>query len=96
MQDEMNMELDNIITLQDEDGQDVAFEFLDLVIYEDKEYVVLLPVEDDSGEVVILLLEGEDEDGESYVGVENDDVLEAVYRIFKERHKEDFDFMDGE
>lgn len=96
MQDEMNMELDNIITLQDEDGQDVAFEFLDLVIYEDKEYVVLLPVEDDSGEVVILQLEGEDEDGESYVGVENDDVLEAVYRIFKERHKEDFDFMDGE
>lgn len=96
MQDEMNMELDNIITLQDEDGQDVAFEFLDLVIYEDKEYVVLLPVEDDSGEVVILLLEGEDEDGESYVGVEDDDVLEAVYRIFKERHKEDFDFMDGE
>lgn len=49
MQDEMNMELDNIITLQDEDGQDVAFEFLDLVIYEDKEYVVLLPAEDDSG-----------------------------------------------
>lgn len=96
MQDEMDMELDNIITLQDEDGQDVAFEFLDLVIYEDKEYVVLLPVEDDSGEVVILLLEGEDEDGESYVGVEDDDVLEAVYRIFKERHKEDFDFMDGE
>lgn len=96
MQDEMDMELDNIITLQDEDGQDVAFEFLDLVIYEDKEYVVLLPVEDDSGEVVILQLEGEDEDGESYVGVEDDDVLEAVYRIFKERHKEDFDFMDGE
>lgn len=96
MQDEMNMELDNIITLQDDEGQDVAFEFLDLVIHEDKEYVVLLPAEDDSGEVVILQLEGEDEDGESYVGVEDDDVLEAVFRIFKERHKEDFDFMDGE
>ena len=96
MQDEMNMELDNIITLQDEDGQDVAFEFLDLVIYEDKEYVVLLPAEDDSGEVVILQLEEEDEDGESYAGVEDDDVLEAVFRIFTERHKEDFNFMDGE
>lgn len=96
MQDEMNMELDNIITLQDEDGQDVAFEFLDLVIYEDKEYVVLLPAEDDSGEVVILQLEEEDEDGESYAGVEDDDVLEAVFHIFKERHKEDFNFMDGE
>ena len=96
MQDEMNMELDNIITLQDEDGQIEAFEFLDLVIYEDKEYVVLLPAEDDSGEVVILQLEEEDENGESYAGVEDDDVLEAVFRIFKERHKEDFNFMDGE
>lgn len=46
--------------------------------------------------MVILQLEEEDEDGESYAGVEDDDVLEAVFRIFKERHKEDFNFMDGE
>ena len=37
-------ELDNIITLNDEDGNEVKFEFLDLIELEDEQYVVLLPV----------------------------------------------------
>ena len=34
-------ELDNIITLNDEEGNEVKFEFLDLVELDDEEYVVL-------------------------------------------------------
>ena len=53
-------ELDNIIVLNDEDGNEVKFEFLDLIELEDEQYVVLLPVleegEEDDGEVVILSL----------------------------------------
>ena len=67
-------ELDNIIILNDEDGNEVEFEFLDLIEYEGEEYVVLLPVEEEEteepGEVVILKLEDtESEDEESYVSV---------------------------
>ena len=40
-------EIDNIIVLNDDEGNDVQFEFLDLIEYEDEEYVVLLPVEED-------------------------------------------------
>ena len=50
-------ELDNILVLNDENGEEVPFEFLDVIEYEGEEYVVLLPVEEDeedSGEVVIL------------------------------------------
>ena len=46
----------NIIYLNDENGNDVKFEFLDLIEYESEQYVVLLPAEvgvEDSGEVVI-------------------------------------------
>jgi len=43
---EMEEELDNIIVLNDEEGNEVQFEFLDLVEYEDEEYVVLLPIEE--------------------------------------------------
>ena len=39
-----NEEVDNIIVLNDEDGNEVRFEFLDLVELDDEEYVVLLPV----------------------------------------------------
>ena len=84
-----NEELDNIIILNDEEGNEVKFEFLDLVELDEEEYVVLLPVteewEEDEGEVVILKLEETDEDSEeeSYVGVENEEILNKVFAIFK-------------
>lgn len=92
-------ELDNIVILNDEDGNEVKFEFLDLVELDDEEYVVLLPmVEDDEeeGEVVILKVEDTDEDSEeeSYISVEDETVLNKVFEIFKEKFKDDFDFVD--
>ena len=95
-------ELDNIIILNDEDGNEVRFEFLDLVELEDEQYVVLLPVleegEEDDGEVVILKVEDSEEDSEqeSYVSVENEETLMKVFNIFKEKFKDEFDFVDGE
>ena len=93
-------DLDNIVILNDEDGNEVKFEFLDLIELDDEEYVVLLPVVDDGveeeGEVVILKVEDTDDDTEeeSYVSVEDEDVLNKVFEIFKERFKDDFDFVD--
>ena len=93
-------ELDNIIILNDENGNEVKFEFLDLMEYEGEEYVILLPVEDEEeaeeqGEVVILKLEDtENEDEESYVSVEDEDILNAVFEKFKEKFKDDFNFVD--
>ena len=95
-----NEELDNIIILNDEHGNEVKFEFLDLVELEDEEYVVLLPVsedgEEDEGEVVILKLEDTDEESEeeSYVGVESEEILNKVFAIFKEKYKDEFNFVD--
>ena len=95
-----NEELDNIIVLNDENGNEVKFEFLDLVELDDEEYVVLLPVsdegEEDEGEVVILKLEDTDEDSdeESYVGVEDEEILNKVFAIFKEKYKDEFNFVD--
>lgn len=49
-----DMDEDNIITLNDENGNEVEFEFLDLIPYRQNEYVVLLPIGDSDGQVVIL------------------------------------------
>ena len=93
--------LDNIVILNDEKGNEVKFEFLDLVELGEEEYVVLLPVtvegEEEEGEVVILRIEDNDDensDEESYVSVEDEDVLNKVFDIFKEKFKDDFDFVD--
>ena len=91
-------ELDNIIVLNDEEGNEVNFEFLDLVELDGEEYVILLPTDEDDenpGEVVILQVEDTDsEDEESYVSVENEDTLNKVFEIFKEKFKDEFDFVD--
>ena len=91
-------ELDNIIVLNDEEGNEVEFEFLDLIEYEGEEYVVLLPndeEEEDAGEVLILKLEDtESEDEESYVSVEDEEVLNKVFEIFKEKFKDEFNFVE--
>ena len=82
---------DNIIELTDESGNSVRFEFLDLISYRQKEYVVLLPFGSDDGQVVILELESIDGEQENYVGVENEYVLETVFALFQERNKDVFD-----
>lgn len=95
-----NEELDNIVILNDEAGNEVQFEFLDLVQLDEEEYVVLLPVtdegEEDEGEVVILKLEDTDNDSgeESYVGVEDEEILNKVFEIFKDKYKDEFNFVD--
>ena len=98
MSDMEMMENENIIVLTDEDGVDVEFEFCASVMYEGNEYVVLLPTEDEDGEVVILqVLEDEnaDEDDEAtYVGVEDENVLQAVFDLFKEQAGDEFDFEE--
>lgn len=90
-------ELDNVIVLNDENGDEVKFEFLDLIELDGEEYVVLLPTGDseDADEVVILKVEDtEAEDEESYVSVEDEDVLNTVFNMFKEKFKDEFDFVD--
>lgn len=85
---------DNIVTLNDEYGNEVQFEFLDLVEYNGEEYVVLLPADDEDGEVVILKVEELDDDNDSYTSVEDEGILMAVFQIFKNKFKEEFDFEE--
>ena len=96
----MGEDLNSMIILNDEDGNEVEFEFLDLVELDGEEYVILLPAEDDEsepGEVVILQVEDTDsEEEESYVSVEYEEILNKVFEIFKEKFKDEFEFLDSE
>ena len=100
MDDNKNIPMEDeevtILTLHDDEGTEEQFELLDLVDYQDKQYIVLFPVEDDDMEIVILQveeIEGNDEE-EAYVAVEDEAILDSVYGIFKERFKDEFEFED--
>lgn len=89
----------NIITLKDTDGNGVSFEFLDLITYRGKDYVVLLPLqveeEEDEGMVIILQVE-ESENGEeeNYLAVEDETTMTAVFAIFQDRFQKEFQFTE--
>jgi len=97
---EMDAELDNVIVLNDEEGNEVNFEFLDLVELDNEEYVVLLPTDEEDaaeGEVVILKVEDtESDEEESYVSVDDEEILNKVFEKFKEKFKDEFNFEDEE
>ena len=87
-------EEESILTLTDENGEDIRFEYLDCIEYQGTEYLVLMPADDDSNEIVILQIQPVDEENENYVAVEDEGILDAVYGIFKERYKDVLDFAD--
>ena len=87
-------EQSNILTLTDETGTDVDFEYLDSVEYEGKEYLVLMPADELATEIVILEVEPVDEETENYLSVSDETILNAVYGIFKERYKDVLTFED--
>ena len=84
----------SILTLTDENGADIEFEYLDCIEYQGKEYLILMPLEDESNEIVILEVEPVDEENENYLAVSDEDVLDAVYAIFKERYADILTFED--
>ena len=95
MENIMNEEEEvSVLTLTDENGADVEFEYLDCIDYNGKEYLVLLPMEEDAAELVILEVEPVDEENENYMAVEDEATLNAVYGIFKEKFQDVLEFED--
>ena len=90
----MNENMDNILTLTDEEGFEVSFEIADNIIYDDKEFLVLLPdTDEEEVEVTILqvITEGE---SERFVTVTDPETLMAIFDIFEAKFADQIEFID--
>ena len=85
-------EEEGVLLLTDENGEETAFEYLDCIEYEGKEYLVLMPMEEEDGEVVILEVEPVDEEIENYLAVEDEALLNTIFEIFKEKFQDVLEF----
>ena len=84
----------SILTLTDENGEEVEFEYLDCIEYQGKEYLVLMPADELATEIVILEVEPVDEENENYLSVQDEQLLNEVYAIFKEKYKDVLTFEE--
>ena len=91
---ELYEEETSILSLTDENGAEVEFEYLDCIEFQGKEYLVLIPCESEEAEIVILEVQPVDEETENYISVQDENILNAVYEIFKEKYADTIDFAD--
>ena len=79
----MDEEMRNIVELIDENNELVAFEYLMSLDYDGKEYIALIPINEDSesmeDEIVILRVEQDEEGNDYYAAIEDDEELEDVF-----------------
>ena len=92
----MEDERDDIVVLVDENGDEVEFEHIDTIEMNDNEYVVLAPYteeepdETDEEEIIILKVEHNENGEDSFITVEDEEELDAVFEEFQARMEEEF------
>lgn len=83
----MENDNDNMITLLDDDGKEVECEVIDMFQFEEKEYIVLLPVEEE--DPYILRIDKDDDGNEVFAVIEDDDEFGKVADAYDELLGED-------
>ena len=68
------------------------FEWLDTVEYEDECYGVFMPVEDEEDGVVILHITVNDNEEEIYDSIDDDELVNKLFELFKEQNKDNYTF----
>ncbi|MGB9802741.1 DUF1292 domain-containing protein [Desulfofundulus sp.] len=89
---EQELELEEVVTLVDEDGKEQDFEVIDIIHLDDSKYAVLLPLEEtgddeaaaDEGEAIILKFEKDEDGNEILVDIEDDEEWEKVADYWEE------------
>ncbi len=84
---------DNIYELTDEEGNEISLELLDIIEHNSKEYVVFIPNDHVSTEVMIFEVHKNGLEQE-YLSLDNEEDFTAIFNLFVERNEELFDFVD--
>lgn len=90
--EEVEEENENYITLTDDNGDEVSFEVIGEVEYQDRYFVVLLPFDDeDDGVVILEIMPSDDENGE-FLSIDDEELLQAVFEKFKKDYSGEYEF----
>lgn len=106
MSDELTPEMleeakPDLLTLEDEDGQEVTFEVIDATEINGTRYLAVIPYQEDPASLeedaeLILMRIGTDEEGEYMDIVDDDEELLTIGKVFEERLRAMYDIDDSE
>ncbi|HBM74492.1 MAG TPA: hypothetical protein DD429_02915 [Clostridiaceae bacterium] len=75
-------DLENIITLLDDDGNEIECEVIDMFEFEEKEYAVLLPTDEE--DPYILRIDKDEDGNELFAMIEDDNEFDKVSEAYDE------------
>ena len=78
----------------DEEGNVEKFEILGFVEFEGNDYVALLPENDDTQVHILEVVEELDSDYDTYLGIDDQELVDKIYAKFMEENKDNFNFVD--
>ena len=88
----------DLMTLQDEDGNEVTFEVIDALDHKGVHYLAVVEYTEDEAEAedaqLVILSVGEDDEGEYLDVVEDDETLLEVSKLFEKRLSEEYDIEE--
>ena len=85
-------DMERTVVLHDDEGNSMAFDILDIVDYQEKQYAVLaMRDENFDGGLDIVQVETTEEE-EVYSPVDDMATMQAVFAIFREKFKDVFQF----
>ncbi len=88
-----------IIPFTDDEGNTVELEIVDSFEMDEKKYAILVEPEaeegsEDEGLVYIMEIQSDNDEEMILVEIEQDEILEKAYSMFRERCADEFDFVD--
>ena len=91
----------DLLTLEDDDGNEVTFEVIDATEVNGTRYLAVIPYQEDPESLqedaeLILMRIGTDEEGEYMDIVDDDEELLTVGKVFEERLSAMYDIDDSE
>ena len=85
----------DLMTLEDEDGNEVSFEVIDALDHKGVHYLAVVEYteneEDTEDAQLVILSVGEDDEGEYLDVVEDDETLLEVSKLFEQRLSDDYE-----
>lgn len=91
----MNNNDREILSLTDEDGKEIDFEYIGTVEFEGNEYYALVPLEDnDEGAYIILRAEDAGNGDVNLVSIDDDDEYDAVADLVEDEFLSEIDYDD--
>ena len=85
---------ENIFMLVDDEGNEAEYEFISHIAYKGGDFAVFLPTAEEELDVMILSMEV-DEKGNEFLGsVDDEELLEELFEIFKSQEKDRFNFIE--